>query len=116
MTTAPLTHHAASVDTTDYEPFLLGDEAIGEVSWIRNGGSEGTILAVGLWRCEPRSFPYPFGADETIHALDGVLDITLADSTVVTLEKGDIASFAKGTDSTWTVREPFLKLFVVSGA
>lgn len=116
MTTSKTSYHAASVDVTDYEPFMVGDEAIGEVHWIRNGGAGGTTLAVGLWRCEPRSFPYPFATDETIHALDGVLEIALADGEVVTLKKGDVASFVKGTQSTWTVREPFAKLFVCSDA
>lgn len=110
------THHASTVDAADYEPFIVGDQAIGEVHWIRNGGADGTTLAVGLWRCEPRSFPYPFAVDETIHALGGVLDIELADGTLITLRAGDIVSFAKGTESTWTVRERFSKLFVASGA
>ena len=116
MTTSKTAHHASSVDATDYEPFMVGDEAIGEVHWIRNGGADGTTLAVGLWRCEPRTFPYPFAADETIHALGGVLDIALDGGGTVTLRPGDVASFVKGTTSTWTVREPFTKLFVVSGA
>lgn len=116
MTAAPsTTHHMSSTEAVDYEPFLVGGEPIGEVHWIRNGGAEGTTLAVGLWRGEPGRFPYPFTADETIHALEGVVDIELADGSVVTLKAGDIASFVKGTESTWTVREPFRKLFVVSG-
>lgn len=116
MTANLTTHHTSTVAAEEYEPFLVGDEAIGEVHWIRNGGADGTTLAVGLWRCEPRTFPYPFAADETIHVLGGVLDIELADGALVTLREGDIASFVKGTESTWTVREPFQKLFVVSGA
>lgn len=116
MTSNLTTHHGASVDVTDYEPFLVGDTAIGEVHWIRDGGADGTTLAVGLWRSEPQTFPYPFAADETIHVLEGVLDVELADGTVVALRPGDIASFVKGTESVWTVREPFKKLFVVSGA
>jgi uncharacterized cupin superfamily protein len=33
----------------------------------------------------------------------------------VTLRPGDIASFTKGSKSRWTVTEPFMKLFVISG-
>lgn len=116
MTTSQTSYHAASVDATDYEPFMVGDEAVGDVHWIRNGGADGTTLAVGLWKCEPRTFPYPFATDETIHALDGVLEIALSTGEVVTLRKGDVASFVKGTESTWTVKEAFTKLFVASGA
>ena len=113
---ASTTHHASTVDATHYEPFMVGDTAVGEVHWIRNGGADGTTLAVGLWRCEPSDFPYPFATDETIHALEGALDIKLESGELVTLRPGDVASFVKGTRSHWTVREPFKKLFVVSDA
>ena len=116
MTTSQTNYYAGSTGTTEYEPFMVGDEAIGEVHWIRNGGAGGTTLAVGLWRCEPRSFPYPFATDETIHALAGLLEIAIDGGETVTLAKGDVASFVKGTQSTWTVREPFAKLFVCSDA
>ena len=53
--------------------------------------------------------------DETIHALEGELVVTLGDGETVTLHPGDIASFVKGTQSTWEVTKPFKKLFIVSG-
>ena len=99
----------------DYEPFIVGGEAVGEVHWIRTEGAEGATLAVGLWRSHPQAFPYPFTADETIHALEGELVIELESGERVTLRPGDVASFTKGTNSTWTVTEPFKKLFVISG-
>jgi uncharacterized cupin superfamily protein len=114
--TTKTTEYARSVITAqDWEPFIVAGEAIGEVHWIRTEGSEGATLAVGLWRSEPQSFPYPFNADETIHALDGELVIDLESGEQVTLRPGDVASFTKGTKSTWTVIEPFKKLFVISG-
>ena len=59
---------------------------------------------------------YPFGADETIHALEGELVIDLVETgETVVLKPGDVASFTKGTKSTWTVTSPFKKLFVISG-
>lgn len=105
----------SGVDATDWEPFMVGDEAIGEVHWVRSEGAEGASLAVGLWRSEPQSFPYPFGADETIHALEGELLIEMDSGESVTLTPGDVASFTKGTNSTWTVVSPFKKLFIISG-
>ncbi|GAA4559449.1 cupin domain-containing protein [Pseudonocardia xishanensis] len=113
---AATSYHASTVDAPDYEPFIVGDTAIGEVHWIRRGGAGGTTLAVGLWRSGPQDFPYPFATDETIHVLEGVLDIKLASGELVTLRAGDVASFVKGTSSHWTVREPFRKLFIVSDA
>ncbi len=105
----------STVDAIDWEPFMVGDLAIGEVHWVRTEGAEGAALAVGLWRSEPQSFPYPFNADETIHALDGELLIELESGGSVTLTPGDVASFTKGTMSTWTVVSPFKKLFIISG-
>ncbi|OMQ15921.1 hypothetical protein A7K94_0206100 [Modestobacter sp. VKM Ac-2676] len=117
MTTTPKSAEYArsAVSADDYEPFVVGGEAVGEVHWIRTEGAEGATLAVGLWRSEPQSFPYPFTADETIHALEGELVIDLESGERVVLRPGDVASFTKGTASTWTVTEPFKKLFVISG-
>jgi uncharacterized cupin superfamily protein len=115
MTTERTEYALSATSTDDYEPFLVGGEAIGEVHWIRTEGSEGATLAVGLWRSEPQSFPYPFNADETIHALAGELVVELESGEKVTLRPGDIASFTKGTKSMWTVTQPFMKLFVISG-
>lgn len=115
MTTSATAYHLSDVSAAAWEPFMVGDTAIGEVVWIRTEGAEGSTLAVGLWKSDPQSFPYPFATDETIHALEGELVITLEDGETVTLRPGDIASFVKGTQSTWEVTEPFKKLFIVSG-
>jgi uncharacterized cupin superfamily protein len=115
MTTQTSEYTRSVITAQDWEPFIVAGEANGEVHWIRTEGSEGATLAVGLWRSEPQSFPYPFNADETIHALDGELVIDLESGEQVTLRPGDVASFTKGTKSTWTVTEPFKKLFIISG-
>lgn len=106
---------SSTVDATEWEPFIVGGDAVGEVHWIRTEGAEGATLSVGLWRSDEQSFPYPFNADETIHALDGELLIELESGEKVTLTNGDVASFTKGTMSTWTVVSPFKKLFIISG-
>lgn len=117
MTITQTPHYTRSVVTAqEWEPFVVGGEAVGEVHWIRTEGAEGATLGVGLWRSEPQSFPYPFTADETIHALEGELVIDVVDTgEKVVLQPGDVASFTKGTRSTWTVTSPFKKLFVISG-
>ena len=115
MTTKSAEYSLSATSADDYEPFVVGGEAIGEVHWIRTEGSEGATLAVGLWRSEPQSFPYPFNADETIHVLAGELVVELESGDKVTLRSGDIVSFTKGTKSMWTVTQPFKKLFVISG-
>ncbi|MEJ2865600.1 cupin domain-containing protein [Actinomycetospora flava] len=116
MATTTSEYTRSVADATEWEPFMAGGEAVGEVHWIRTEGAEGATLNVGLWRSEPQSFPYPFTADETIHALEGELVVDLVESgEQVVLRRGDIASFTKGTKSTWTVTEPFKKFFVISG-
>ena len=115
MTTITAEYTRSMVTAEDYEPFVVAGEAICEVLWIRTEGAEGATLAVGLWRSEPQTFPYPFTADETIHALEGELVIDLESGETVTLHPGDVVSFIKGCKSTWTVTQPFKKLFVISG-
>jgi len=102
-------------DATTFEPFIVGGQAIGEVHWLRAEGSDGRTLAAGLWRAEPMSFPYPFANDETIHVLEGQLEVKLEDGETLNLGPGDLVSFTKGTNSTWTVKTPFKKFFIVSG-
>lgn len=115
MTTKTAEYARSVTAAQEWEPFMVGGEALGEVHWVRTEGAEGATLEVGLWRSEPQSFPYPFNADETIHALEGELVVDLESGEQVTLRQGDIASFTKGTMSTWTVTEPFMKFFVISG-
>jgi uncharacterized cupin superfamily protein len=47
--------------------------------------------------------------------LEGRVRIRLGGATEVELQPGDLASFAKGTPSTWTIVEPLKKFFVISG-
>lgn len=105
----------SDIQAQDYEPFMVGDAACGEVHWLRTTGSDGRVLAAGLWRSHAQTFPYPFAADETVHVLAGELTVALAANETMVLRPGDIASFTKGTDSTWTVTDGFLKFFVVGG-
>ncbi|WP_326594842.1 cupin domain-containing protein [Streptomyces sp. NBC_01803] len=105
----------STADADAYEPFVVDGTAVGEVHWIRKEGSGGRTLLVGLWRHTPSIFPYFFGEDETIYALEGVLEVAIEGGETVTLRPGDIYSFAQNTKSTWTVVEPFKKLFVISG-
>ncbi len=110
----------ARVDGGDYEPFdgfeaiLEGDPAA-EVAWLRTeSGGEG-MLYTGMFTAQPSTFRYVFGGDESLHVLDGDLDVAVDGGETVTLSPGDIASFPKGASSTWTLRAPLRKFFVISG-
>jgi uncharacterized cupin superfamily protein len=108
----------STVDATEWEPFEVavteGDPST-QVHWLRDkSGGEGVLFA-GLFRAEPGRFDYEFSGDETFHMLEGEIAIALESDDPVTLRAGDIASFPKGAKSTWEVRSPMKKFFVISG-
>lgn len=116
LTAASKTH----VDTTNYEPFdgfeevIEGDPAA-KVAWLRTQSGGDGVLFTGMFTAEPSTFRYVFGGDESLHVLEGDLDIAIDGGETVTLAPGDIASFPKGATSTWTLRTPLRKFFVISG-
>jgi uncharacterized protein len=77
-------------------------------------GGEGQLVA-GMWRAGVCTIDYHFAGDETVHVLRGEADVELDSGETVTLRAGDIASFPKGAHSTWRVRSPIEKFFVISG-
>jgi uncharacterized cupin superfamily protein len=110
----------ARSDTKAYEPFdgldtvLAGDPAA-RVAWLRTHSGGQGVLYTGMFTAQPSTFRYSFSGDESLHVLDGDLDIAVDGGPTVTLGPGDIASFPKGAVSTWTIRAPFRKFFVISG-
>ena len=110
----------SQVDTHAYEPYegfdavLAGDPAA-RVAWLRTESGGAGALFTGMFTVEPSTFRYTFSGDESLHVLDGDLDIAVDGGEAVTLRPGDIASFPKGAHSTWTVRVPLRKFFVISG-
>lgn len=104
------------VDTKTFEPFLVEGKQLGEIHFLRQGGVGGTNLLAGIWKCGAMTFPYdfPFG-DETVHCVEGGVVIALASGEKVEMKPGDIASFLKGTKSTWTVASSVRKFFVICG-
>jgi uncharacterized cupin superfamily protein len=104
----------STVGTTRYEPFLFEGRPFGEVHWLRTASGGAGVLYAGLWRHGPATFDYVFPGDETFHVLEGRVSIRVGEETV-DLGPGDIASFAKGRPSTWTIHEAMKKFFVISG-
>jgi len=99
---------------TGFDAILDGEPAA-RVGWLRTGSGGEGMLYTGMFTAQPSTFRYTFGGDESFHVLEGDLDIALDGGPVVTLGPGDIASFPKGATSTWTVRAPLRKFFVISG-
>lgn len=106
-------HRANAIE---YEPMVIDGEAVGEEHVLRSQGYHDNEHAASLWRTDaPARYEYLFEGDESFYVLKGSVTIELeATGESVELEAGDIASFAKGTRSTWTFTEAFEKFTVIS--
>lgn len=109
-----INHTKSNTSTDIYEPFMVADKQAGEVHWLTNENSNGEPTYSGLWRCEAMTFEYEFPGDEIFHVLQGSLRVEVLNGETVELKEGDIVSFAKGTQSTWTILSSFKKFFVIS--
>jgi uncharacterized cupin superfamily protein len=92
-------------------------------TWIKSGTPKfmmaetshvGTVgVTTGLWSCDgPATFEWTYGTDETIHLIEGVVEIDYLGKTLK-LGPGDTAFFRAGTQATWTVRERAYKSFIL---
>lgn len=118
MNTTTTYHHAA--DAVDHEPFtgferVLAGEPAARVGWLRTESAGDGMLLAGMFSVEPSTFRYVFGGDETFYVLEGSCTIVPDGGDPVELHSNDVASFRKGTTSTWTVTSPLRKFFVISG-
>lgn len=116
MTTGHAIHHS-NVNASNYEPFPL--EAIdgnpnGKVHWLKASADGEPMLYAGLFTGEPSIFTYTFGGNETFNVLEGEVSVELDSGERVDLVPGDLVTFPKGASSTWTVKAPFKKFFVIS--
>ena len=104
----------STTSTESYEPFMVGEKQTGEVHWLTQTNSSGQPTYSGLWRCKPMTFEYEFPGDEIFQVLQGSLLVEISEGDKVELQEGDIVSFNKGLNSTWTIQSPFKKFFVIS--
>jgi uncharacterized cupin superfamily protein len=92
-------------------------------SWILSGkpvfrGAEtvrspdGSVVS-GLWACEgPTSFVWHFSHDETVHLLEGRVDVEYQGRRF-SIKPGDTASFQAGTRAVWHVPQHAKKAYVL---
>lgn len=92
-------------------------------NWILSGqpvfrGSEtvrspdGRIVS-GLWSCDgPASFVWHFGHDETVHLIDGQVEVEYLGRRF-TILPGDTATFHAGTKAVWHVPEHATKAYTL---
>ena len=113
--TAIATVPVTAVDA--WEPFVHEGHVVGEVRWITQDSRPHGPLAVGLWRIDPETgaeLPYAGAGSETIHVLEGVADLELADGTTIPLTPGVVVTLPDGFTATWRTKSPFKKLFVIA--
>lgn len=87
-----------------------------QLLWGPGENGAGVALTTGLYLMEPHTFDFEFPGDETVHILDGDVDVEdLETGEVVHLETGDLAYFPGGMTSRWTVNRTTVEFFTVLG-
>lgn len=91
-------------------------------SWILEGAPRARIVALAsgadgfattaLWDCTPGTFRWQFHWDETVHVMEGVVEVTMPDGGEHVLRAGSVAFFPGGSHAVWRVVEPVRKLAV----
>jgi uncharacterized cupin superfamily protein len=95
-------------------------------SWVKMGtpNFRGNEIAhspdgksvTGLWACDgPSTFEWRFGADETVHLLEGAVEVDYLGRRF-TLKPGDVATFHSGTRAVWHVPVHAKKVYTVHQA
>jgi len=101
-----------------WEPYPLAEETIvagkpnAKVHWLRATGEGAAAYYAGLWSVEPCTFDYVFAMNEAAHVIEGHVVITQKGGPTIELRAGDVASFPKGAETRWEVRERLTKFFV----
>jgi uncharacterized cupin superfamily protein len=87
------------------------------VRWLREReeGFQSVPLAAGLLLMAPCTLDFTFVGDETILLVSGAIDVVDDEGNVAHLRGGDMAYFAAGTATTWTVLEESVELFTILG-
>ncbi|WP_324134602.1 cupin domain-containing protein [Bosea sp. (in: a-proteobacteria)] len=75
---------------------------------------EAVQLRAGLWDSTPYArISRPHRLAELMHILEGAVDLTTADGTVVTVAKGETVFVPQGAPCAWTSRVHVAKVYVV---
>jgi uncharacterized protein len=113
--------HSMPASTASVEKPLVGFTV--DPDWVRSGqpnfrasetvrSPDGQTIS-GLWACDgPSVFEWTFGLDETVHLLEGQIEVDYQ-GRHFTLRPGDTASFLAGTRSVWRVPEHAKKAFTL---
>lgn len=61
-----------------------------------------------IWECGVSTFPWHYDDCETCYILEGQVTVKAADHSI-SFGPGDLVTFPKGLDCTWTVTQPVRK-------
>lgn len=73
--------------------------------------SEDARIVRGIWACTPGEFRWSWSYDETVVVIEGRATVRTSDGRRLELVPGSLAFFGRGTESVWTIHEPFRKGF-----
>jgi uncharacterized cupin superfamily protein len=62
------------------------------------------------WSCEPSTFDWEYGDDETAYVFEGHVFVKTA-TEEVEIKGGQLVQFPRGMKCTWNVLEPIRKVF-----
>jgi uncharacterized protein len=104
-----------SSDPESWEPFMLGDEQVGEWHPLRVDG-DGSYLAA-YWRVldgHKGEFDYTVAHDKTVHVIEGKMRVAVVDGDTIELSAGDSVSL-HDAQTHWEVLErPYKEIFIIS--
>ncbi len=115
-------HHRVPPPSLEAQERPLGEFRV-DPSWILAGqpvfrGAEtvrspdGRTIS-GLWACEgPTSFVWHFGHDETVHLIEGEVEVEYLGQRF-TISPGDTATFHAGTKAVWHVPQRAVKSYTL---
>lgn len=98
---------AANVDAIVMRPAPINPDWILEGSPVARVGdivkSTDRTTNSAVWDCTAGTFNWHFGIDETVHILDGEVEVSAPGFGKRTLRAGDVALFRAGTTARWHV-------------
>ncbi|MFC3206186.1 cupin domain-containing protein [Aquamicrobium soli] len=105
MTDQPIV--AANVDAIAMQPAPINPDWILEGTPVARVGdivkSTDRTTNSAVWDCTAGTFNWHFGIDETVHILDGEVEVSAAGFGKRVLRAGDVALFRAGTTARWHV-------------
>lgn len=63
------------------------------------------------WECSPSSFPWEYDDRETAYVFEGRVTVETSEGEMVEIGPGDLVTFPKGLQCTWTVHEKIRKVY-----